>query len=113
MDLTFKFDNQEVVEAIGEVEGGDCLVLRLTANLKEEFGGALIIGKDVVIIKMPGDADGDGCVNLLDFSILKKTYGKSKGMSGYDKRADFDEDEGINLLDFSTLKNNYGECASD
>ena len=54
--------------------------------------------------KMPGDANGDGCVNLPDFSILKKTYGKSKGMSGYDKRADFDEDESIDLSDFCIFK---------
>jgi hypothetical protein len=56
---------------------------------------------------------GYSSVNLLDFSILKKTYGKSKGMSGYDKRADFDEDEAISLSDFSIFKKNYGKCASD
>jgi hypothetical protein len=50
MDLTFKFDNQELIAALGEVEFGDCLVLMLTANLKEEFGSSSIIGEDVVLI---------------------------------------------------------------
>jgi hypothetical protein len=50
LDLTLKFDVQEVVEAIGEVNGGDCLVLTLTGNLFEEFGGTPIVGEDVVLI---------------------------------------------------------------
>jgi hypothetical protein len=50
LDLTLKFYTQEVVEAIGEVNDGDCLVLTLTGNLFEEFSGTPIIGEDVVLI---------------------------------------------------------------
>jgi hypothetical protein len=41
---------QEIVDALGEVNDGDCVVLTLTGNLKEEFGGISIIGEDVVKI---------------------------------------------------------------
>jgi hypothetical protein len=49
-DLTLKFKMQEIVDALGEVNDGDCVVLTLTGNLKEEFGGISIIGEDVVKI---------------------------------------------------------------
>lgn len=51
VDLTLKFDAQEIVLALGDVHAGDVLVLRLAANLKEEFGGNPIVGEDVVIIR--------------------------------------------------------------
>ena len=50
MDLTLKFSSQAVVEALGDVEDGDCLILTITGNLKEEFGGTPIIGEDVVLL---------------------------------------------------------------
>lgn len=50
VDLTFKFDVQEVVAALGEVNDGEVLVLHLTGNLKEEFGGTPFYGEDVVLI---------------------------------------------------------------
>ncbi len=54
LDLTLKFDSQEVVAVLGEVSDGDILVLTLTGNLKEEFGGISIEGQDVVIIRKKG-----------------------------------------------------------
>jgi hypothetical protein len=50
LDLTLKFDAQEIVEALGEVSDGDVLVLRLTGSLMEDFGGAPFVGEDVVVI---------------------------------------------------------------
>ena len=49
-DLTLKFDTQAIVEALGEVEDGDCVKLTITGQLKEEFGGSPIIGEDLVWI---------------------------------------------------------------
>jgi len=50
MDLTVKFKMQEVAAAISGVEDGDCIVLNITGNLKEDFGGTEIVGSDVVRI---------------------------------------------------------------
>jgi len=50
LDLTLKFKMQEVVAALGEVNDGDVLVLHLTGNLLEEYGGTPIVGEDVVWI---------------------------------------------------------------
>ena len=49
-DLTLKFNAQEVVAALGDIMDGDVLVLHLTGNLKEEFGGTPFYGEDVVLI---------------------------------------------------------------
>lgn len=50
MDLTLKFDNQAIASVLGSVTDGEVRVLKLTSNLKPEFGGIPIIGEDVVVI---------------------------------------------------------------
>jgi hypothetical protein len=51
LDLILKFRVREIVQALGDVENKDCLVLSITGNLKEEFGGTPIFGEDLVLIK--------------------------------------------------------------
>jgi hypothetical protein len=51
VDLTLKFDTQEIVAALGDVQDGDCLSLELTGNLND---GTPITVEDVVIIKKKG-----------------------------------------------------------
>jgi len=50
LDLTLKFDKQEIVAALGAVNDGDCVVVQLTGNLMEEYGATPIVGEDVVLI---------------------------------------------------------------
>ena len=42
--------------------------------------------------RMPGDANGDGQVNINDLSILSASWQKEAGDPGYDIRADFNRD---------------------
>lgn len=67
-DLTLKFDAQELFFAIGAVqteileyqvteamlEDGECVILTLTGNLFEDFGGTQFTGEDVVRILKKG-----------------------------------------------------------
>ena len=51
MDLTLKFDTQELVEALGlSDEAGNTIPLTLTGNLKEEDGGTPIEGEDCILV---------------------------------------------------------------
>jgi hypothetical protein len=50
LDLSLKFKAQEVVAALGDVYDGEVVVLQLTGNLREEFGGTGFVGEDVVRI---------------------------------------------------------------
>ena len=54
IDLTLKFDYQQVADALGDAANGDELALSLTGNLSEEHGGVPIIGEDVVVILIKG-----------------------------------------------------------
>ena len=53
-DLVLKFDAQEVIAALGVVNDGDVLMLMLTGNQLDEFGGTPIAGEDAVIIVKKG-----------------------------------------------------------
>jgi len=53
MDLSLKFDTQELIDAFGVVMDRECLVVELTGSLKEEYGGVPIVGEDVVLILHP------------------------------------------------------------
>jgi hypothetical protein len=50
-DLTLKFRTQEIVEAIGEVEDGDTVILTLTG---EFYDGTPIVGRDCIVILEKG-----------------------------------------------------------
>lgn len=50
LDLTLKFDNQQIAAALGRVTDKEVQVLKLTANLKPEFGDIPIVGEDVIVV---------------------------------------------------------------
>lgn len=53
-----------------------------------------------------GDINGDGVVNCADFSLVKASFGKSKGQVGYNPAADFNRDGVVNILDLSNVARN-------
>ena len=55
---------------------------------------------------LPGDANLDGTVDLVDFSALKSAFGTD------DLLVDFDGDFEVGLLDFNVLKQNFGASAA-
>ncbi|MEA3468578.1 MAG: hypothetical protein U9R57_10205 [Thermodesulfobacteriota bacterium] len=54
LDLTLKFDTQEIYAAIAEVYDRECLILTLTGKLKTAYGELPIKGGDVVSILKKG-----------------------------------------------------------
>ena len=54
VDLLLRFDTQEVIAALGEVEDGEEQVLELTGRLLEEYGRTRIVGADGVLILKKG-----------------------------------------------------------
>ena len=59
-----------------------------------------------------GDANNDNCVSALDFTILKGSFGKALGDSGYDPRADFNGDNMVSSTDFILIKGTFGQCGA-
>jgi hypothetical protein len=76
-DLTLKFDTQEIVEALGEVNHGDVLELALTGVLED---GTTIEGADCIVVRgkfkpfNAGDVNKDGIVNVLDFAAMAQDW---------------------------------------
>jgi subtilisin family serine protease len=75
---------------------------------------SLSLGTNAVemALLVAGDINNDNCINVLDFSILKGTFGKSDGNPGYDARGDLNSDNTVNIADFNLLKTNFGLCGA-
>ncbi len=56
-----------------------------------------------------GDANNDNTIGVTDFGIVKSSFGKALGDTGYDDRADFTGDQLVNTTDFNLLKGNFGQ----
>lgn len=50
VDLALKFDSPAVGAALAGASVGDVLVVKVTANLLEEFGGTQLVGEDIIVI---------------------------------------------------------------
>jgi hypothetical protein len=55
------------------------------------------------------DITGDGVVNILDISIVVKTYGARLGDENWIEAADLDENGIINIIDVSIVARDYGK----
>ena len=53
-------------------------------------------------------ANDDNVVNVIDFNILRNTFGKAIGDPNYDDRADFNGDNRITVVDVNLHKVNMG-----
>jgi hypothetical protein len=77
LDLTLKFKTQEIVEAIGDVNDGDILLLELTGV---SFDEAPIEGADCILVRGKhkpfniADINKDGVVNMVDFAIFADNW---------------------------------------
>ena len=60
------------------------------------------------LIPLPGDADGNGAVDLADAYILNATFGQTRTETGPELQADFNNDYTVDLKDFVILRTNYG-----
>ena len=58
----------------------------------------------------PGDANGDGAVDLQDFGLLKANFGTTTGAVW--AQGDFNDDGAVDLQDFGLLKANFGTAGA-
>lgn len=72
------------------------------------FTGTLTTNVELGLMRV-GDVNNDNLVGILDFNILKPTFGRGVGEPAYDDRADFTGDERVTVSDFNLLKGNFGQ----
>ena len=62
-----------------------------------------------VKVKMQGDVNGDGVVDVWDISIVSIAYGTFEGQAGYNPVADLNTDGIVDIQDLSIVAINLGE----
>ena len=82
-------------------------------TLRKDVLSAIFQGRTTTLTlaeapSLAGDFNGDGWVNLSDFSLFAQNYGLSEGESSYDSLYDLDKNGRIGLGDFSIFAQNYG-----
>lgn len=88
---------------IGTVE------LTLTGQL---FDGTQLEGSDAIRVRMAGDADMDGRVNIIDCIVAANYFGKTVTCMDQGAVADENEDGRINVLDLILIARNFGRTYS-
>jgi hypothetical protein len=66
-----------------------------------------------IYVKLAGDVDGNGVVNVLDKVQVRNHFGQSCGDPDWDPRADVNCDCVVNILDKVNVRNQFGQsgCA--
>lgn len=65
---------------------------------------------DIAVSFLPGDANGDGSVDVSDLGILATNYGGTSGF--WWSEGDFTRDSDVDVSDLGILATNYGTSAS-
>jgi hypothetical protein len=62
-----------------------------------------------VKIRIPGDVNGDGQVNILDCIIASNSFGATPADPRWNRYCDMNKDYKINILDMIRISNNFGK----
>jgi hypothetical protein len=62
-------------------------------------------------IYMPGDANGDGRVDIFDAARIGSAWSTARGQSGYSDNADMNNDGSVDIFDAVTIGQNWEETA--
>jgi len=77
-------------------------IMNVTLTVYDNDGWNTTIEK-TIMVGWPGDADGNGFVDVTDFAFLGASWFKGKGETGYDSRVDFDFSDFVDVSDFAVL----------
>ena len=106
-DLMVKFNRTSVCEFIlskGIMFGNVTLTVSGKLINEIEFEGC-----DTIRVRMPGDINMDGKVDMKDISILCRAFGSYPGHSRWNPTADENEDNKIDIFDIALTCRNYGK----
>jgi hypothetical protein len=104
--LTVKFERTAVSMRIlteGIMWGN--VTLTVSGRLAD---GTMFEGSDTIKVKMPGDVNMDGKVDIRDASLAAKAYGSTPNSAGWNPAADENEDGKIDIRDINAIAKLYG-----
>jgi parallel beta-helix repeat protein len=106
-DLMVKFNKTAVSQLIlsqGIMTGN--VTLTITGQL---HNGTLFEGSAVIEVRMPGDVNMDGKVDITDLIKAANAFGSYPGHPRWDPVTDENEDGRINILDLIAMGRNFGK----
>ena len=106
-DLMVKFNRtafSEIIISRGTMHGS--IVLNVAGRL---LNGTMFEGRDVIRVRMPGDTNSDGKVDVKDVKLAALAYGVSAGRPRWNPDADENEDGRIDAKDLCMIARNFGK----
>jgi hypothetical protein len=82
------------------------VTLTVTAQL---LNGTMIEGSDTIGVKMPGDANMDGKVDILDCIVASNAFGSCPEDPNWNSAADENDDGIVNIFDVIAVAGNFGK----
>lgn len=73
------------------------------------YDGTSFDGNNAVLVRMPGDVNGDGIVDARDLAWIGNAFGPKVGDQLYSIAADFNSDGIIDTFDLATVSKNFGK----
>jgi hypothetical protein len=83
----------------------------LAASGTISLSGAQTTTQEMGLMKV-GDVNNDNIIDITDFSLLRATFGKVCGDTGYNGNADLTGDCIVDITDFSLLRGNFGQSGA-
>lgn len=102
--LTFGWNTSDVQPCVNYTIIAEASILPSESDTADN---TYVDGK--VRVKMPGDVNGDGAVDVTDLSIVSMAYGYFEGEPGYDPNADLDHDGLVDMRDLVIVASNLGK----
>jgi hypothetical protein len=106
-DLMVKFNRTAVCQLILSkgIKYGN-VTLMLSGKL---YDGTEFEGSDTIRVRMPGDLNMDGKVDMKDISIAARAFGSYPSHSRWNPIADENEDNKIDMVDIALVCRNFGK----
>jgi subtilisin family serine protease len=103
MNLTFSWNTTEATLCINYTISA---VADVVVGEEDTADNTYINGK--VKVKMLGDVNGDGIVDIWDLATAGKAYGSFEGEEDYNSDADINRDGVVDMRDLAIICTNYG-----
>jgi len=107
-DLTVQFNRTEVIRYIRDVQKIRYGSVKLTVA-GELFDGTSFEGTGTIKVRMAGDINCDGVIDLYDLTAWANAFGSQPGYPNWNPLADLNQDEIVDIFDAVIIAINYGK----
>ena len=71
--------------------------------------GNITLSGGTISLRMMGDVNGDGVVNMKDIALVARAFGSSSSSTNWNSAADLNGDGVVNMKDIALVARHFGE----